>query len=382
MTVITDKEQLKELCRGLKGEEYITVDTEFLREKTYYPKLCLIQIASQKTAFAVDPLAEGMDLSPLFEIFADEKIIKVFHSARQDIEIIINLSGKIPVPLFDTQVAAMVCGFGASASYATLVLELLGKNLDKSSRFTDWSRRPLSDKQIDYALSDVTYLRDVYVKLNDRLEKTKRESWLNEEMRELTSLETYKIDPDTVWERLKPRGGGRRFLAVVREIAKWRELQAMTLDKPRGFIIKDPVLLEIAAVAPTTQDELQSIRGVGSMKESVAKGLLDAVNTAKNLSNSDLPVNKESKKPSKASDALINMLKLLLKVKCSEFNVAEKLVATTDDLNKIALGEEDETNIFQGWRNEVFGQYALSLKKGEIALSVKNDKINIYKIGS
>jgi ribonuclease D len=382
MTLITNAEELKTLCAGLENETYITVDTEFLRDKTYYPQLCLIQVASEESEFAVDPLAEGMDLAPLFKIFQNEKIVKVFHSARQDIEIILKLSGFVPKPLFDTQVAAMVCGFGAAASYATLVSELVGKTVDKSSRFTDWSRRPLSKNQLDYALSDVTHLRVVYQKLKKEMEDTGRDSWLNEEMEFLTNPDSYYINPETIWERLKPKGTSRRFLGVVREIAKWREFTAQKVDKPRAHVMKDPVVLEVAAIMPQTSAELLAIRGVGNMKKTLEIELLEAIAYAKKLPDNELPEITKLRKPVKANESLIDMLKLLLKVKCSEANVAEKLVATNDDLVSMATSNSSDFPIYHGWRYEAFGKYAIALKKGEISLSFKNGVVNIVEMVS
>ena len=380
MTLITDSSELKKLCETISKEEYITVDTEFLRDKFYYPKLCLIQIGYEGGEFAVDPLADDMDLSPLFEIFQDEKIVKAFHSARQDIEIILNLSGKIPAPLFDTQVAAMVCGFGASASYATLVAEIVGKHIDKSSRFTDWSRRPLSDKQLDYALSDVIYLKYVYLHLKKQLEDTKRESWLDEEMEILTTDSTYQVNPEEVWKKLKPRGSSRRFLGIIKELAKWRELTAQKQNKPKTFTLKDQVLMEIAAVSPTTIHELKAVRGTGGLRSSQETEILGLIDHVMQISEDDLPQKQKHTKPTKTSESIIEMLKVLLKSQCAEFNVAEKLVATSEDLNKIASDKTDETRVFKGWRNEIFGQHARALLEGKISLSVKDGKTAIITI--
>ncbi|MCE3232278.1 MAG: rnd [Rickettsiaceae bacterium] len=377
MTLITNAEELKNLCAGLKNEEYITVDTEFLRDKTYYPKLCLIQVASEKVEFAVDPMAEGMDLSPLFEVFANQKVMKVFHSARQDIEIILKLSGNVPKPMFDTQVAAMVCGFGASASYATLVSELVGKNVDKSSRFTDWSRRPLSKAQLDYALSDVTYLRTVYKKLKADLFESGREHWLMEEMESLTSPENYVVNPDEIWEKLKPKGTSRRFLGMVREIAKWRELAAQKLDRPRGHILKDQGLLEVAAVIPKSAEEFHAIRSTSGFKKSLVPELLEVIASAQTIPDSQLPEVKRLRKPVKPNENLVEMLKLLLKVKCNELNVAEKLVATSEDLTKMAIGDIMESVVSHGWRYDIFGKHAIALKNGNISLAMKDGRIDI-----
>ncbi|MDA0782143.1 MAG: ribonuclease D [Rickettsiales bacterium] len=377
MKLVTDTNELKELCKELSNNEYITVDTEFLRERTYYPKLCLVQVASDDIDFAIDPLSENMDLSPLFEIFCNKSILKVFHSARQDIEIILNLSGKIPEPLFDTQVAAMVCGFGASVSYATLVSELAKANTDKSSRFTDWSRRPLTDKQLQYALSDVTHLRTIYQKLKIQLESSGRAKWLEEEMETLTNPNTYSTSPEYAWKKLKPRGTSRRFLGVLKELAAWREIKAMELDKPRGHIVKDQSLLEIAAVCPKDTVQLTKIRSVGNLKKSHEMEIIEAIERGNNIPEADLPKLSKLKSSQKADGSTIELLKVLLKAQCEKFHVAEKIVATTDDLKEIATDNELPALLSKGWRYEVFGKYALSLKNGESYLNIKDGKINV-----
>jgi len=375
--IITDSNELAKYCENLKNEEYITVDTEFLREKTYYSKLCLIQVASEGVEFAVDPLADSMDLSPLFELFDNQNIVKVFHSARQDIEIILNMSGNVPKPLFDSQVAAMVCGFGASASYATLVSEIVRKEIDKSSRFTDWSRRPLTEKQLKYALSDVTHLRVIYKELKRRLEESGREKWLEEEMEFLTNPNTYEIDPETIWKRLKPRGTSRRFLGILKELAKWRELKARHLNKPRGHIIKDQALLEIAAVAPKDVVHLSKIRGVGGLKKSHELEVIEAIEEGKNIPEDELPIMKKVKRGAKADPASIELLKVLLKAQSDKFHVAEKIVATVDDLKEIVISGQLPEFLAKGWRHEVFGQYAIALINGDISLGIKDSTINI-----
>lgn len=379
MILITDTKQLVEQCTSLEKEGYITVDTEFLRDKFYYPKLCLVQVASENTEFAIDPLAEEIDLTALFEIFANDNIVKVFHSARQDIEIILNLSGKVPSPLFDTQIAAMVCGFGASASYATLVSQICNQNLDKSSRFTDWSRRPLSEKQLSYAISDVTYLRDIYKSLRQNLKENKRESWLDEEMESLTNPDNYVTDPEKAWEKLKQRGTSRRFMGIAKEIAKWRELKAQELNRPKTFILKDTVLLEVAAIAPQTPSELKKIRGVGSLRKSEEIELVEAVERGRNVPDDQLP-KKIQKKGKDVSQALVDMLKILLKAKCEELKIAEKILASSDDINKIASGKITENPVFKGWRNEVFGRYAKLLLDGKIVLAVEDGNVMIKEI--
>ncbi|HYD69381.1 ribonuclease D, partial [Azospirillum sp.] len=263
MTLITTTSELDAFCRGLAGADYITVDTEFLREKTYYPQLCLIQVAGPDGAVAIDPLAEGIDLTSLLDVLVDPNVLKVFHAARQDVEIFFHLTGKIPHPLFDTQVAAMVCGFGESVGYETLVTKLAGARIDKSSRFTDWSARPLTERQLTYALSDVIHLRPAFEKLRKRLNRTGRAHWLEEEMAVLTNPATYTVEPDTSWQRLKVRTNKPRFMAILKELAAWREREAQRRDLPRSRVLRDEALLEIAAHAPTTVDDLARTRGMG-----------------------------------------------------------------------------------------------------------------------
>jgi ribonuclease D len=377
MKLITDSHELKQLCQELESERYITVDTEFLREKTYYSKLCLIQIASDDIDFAVDPLAENIDLEPVFHLFDNENVLKVFHSARQDIEIILNMSGSVPKPLFDTQVAAMVCGFGASASYATLVSELANAHVDKSSRFTDWSRRPLTDKQLKYALSDVTHLRVIYKKLKQRLEESGREKWLEEEMEILTNPQTYIIEPDEAWKKLKPKGTSRRFLGILKQLAKWRELKAQEVNRPKTHLIKDQALLEIAAVAPKDTVALGKIRSVGGLKKSYEMEIVEAVEHGKNIPEDELPKLKKINYSQKPDSAIMELLKVLLKAQCEKFHVAAKIVATTDDLKEIVMNDQLPELLSKGWRHEVFGKHAKLLKEGKLALSIEGGKVKI-----
>ncbi len=381
MTLVTDTEVLQGICTHLHQAEYITVDTEFMRDKFYYPKLCLIQVAWEGGAYAIDPLAENISLAPLFEVFANDKVIKVFHSARQDIEIILGLSGNVPYPLFDTQVAAMVCGFGDTASYATLVEQIVGDVVDKSSRFTDWSRRPLSEKQFLYSLSDVTYLRDVYKKLKAMLEENDRIKWLDEEMEDLTNPINYTIDPDEIWKRIKARGNSRRFFAIVKELAKWRELTARELNRPRNFILRDQPLLEIAAHVPKTAAEIKKIREVGKVAISQSKEILAIIEAANALPEDQLPpLKKKSKKPESYDKAMAELLKVLLKMKCEEHNVAERLVADSSDIILIASSGSPEVPAMHGWRYEIFGKYAIALKGGKIGLTVKNGKMQMVEL--
>lgn len=381
MTLVTDTKTLQNICASLQNVEYITVDTEFMRDKFYYPKLCLIQVAWEGGECAVDPLAEGMELAPLFEVFANDKIVKAFHSARQDIEIILGMSGKVPYPLFDTQVAAMVCGFGDSVSYATLVEKIVGVDIDKSSRFTDWSRRPLSEKQFSYSLSDVTHLRDVYKKLKSMLEENNRMEWLGEEMEGLTNPENYIIDPDEIWKRIKARGNSRRFFGVLRELAKWREMTARKLNIPRNFVLRDQPLLEVAAHVPKTLAELKKIREIGKIAISHSEEVLVLLEAAIQLPEDQLPpLKKRSKKSENYDKAMAELLKVLLKMKCEEHNVAERLVADSSDIVEITSSINPEVNAMRGWRYEIFGKYAMDLKNGNIGLTAKNGKMHIVAL--
>jgi ribonuclease D len=381
MTLVTDTATLQGICTPLHKAEFITVDTEFMRDKFYYPKLCLIQVAWEGGECAVDPLAKGMDLTPLFEVFNNSKVTKVFHSARQDIEIILAMSGHVPTPLFDTQVAAMVCGFGDSASYATLVEKIAGVDIDKSSRFTDWSRRPLSEKQFLYSLSDVTYLRDVYKKLKSMLEGNSRMDWLAEEMEELINPTNYIIDPDEIWKRIKARGNSRKFFGMLRELAKWRELTARKLNRPRNFILRDQPLLEIAAHAPKTLEDLKKIREISKVAVTHGEAIIEILEAASQLPDDQLPpLKKRTKKNDSYDKALAELLKVLLKMKCAEHNVAERLVADSTDIVEIASSPAPEVNALKGWRNEVFGKYAMDLKNGKIGLTAHEGKMQIVDL--
>lgn len=369
---IADTDSLRAFCARLRDEPFITVDTEFVRERTYWPLLCLIQIGGENEAAAIDPLAPGLDLAPVFDLMTDPGLLKVFHSARQDVEIFVHRMGAVPSPLFDTQVAAMVCGFGESVGYETLVNQIAKARLDKSSRFTDWSQRPLTDRQLRYALDDVTHLRQVYRWLDRRLEKTGRSGWLDEEMAVLTDPATYATDPGEAWRRLKSRSTDRRFLAVLRELASWREQTAQSRDLPRAWVVKDDALLDIAARAPRDRKELAQSRRLTKevtdgrhtdvILDAVARGLaVPAAARPEAQPRPDLP---PAKRP------LVELLKVLLKLKCDEHHVAQKLVATGEDLDLIALDDAAPVPALHGWRRQVFGEAALDLKHGRIALAV------------
>ncbi|MBF0373283.1 MAG: ribonuclease D [Alphaproteobacteria bacterium] len=375
MTLITDSAELAALCTRLSTASFITVDTEFMREKTYWPQLCLVQVAGPDEAVAVDPLAEGMDLAPLFELLANPAVLKVFHAARQDIEIFHHLSGKIPAPLFDTQVAAMVCGFGDAVGYETLAAQLARARIDKSLRFTDWMQRPLTDRQLHYALSDVTHLRVAYEKLRRRLDRNGRLSWLDEEMAQLTDPVTYDGDPEDSWRRLKPRSSSPRFLAILRELAAWREREAREKDLPRQRLVRDEALMEIAASAPTTVDDLARTRGMsrGTAEGRFGQAMLAAVTRAQALPEEQCPTPPERVDLPRGMGPVVDLLKVLLKLKCDEHDVASKLVASSSDIDAIAADDEAPVPALHGWRRQVFGEDALRLKHGRIGLALAPD---------
>ncbi len=379
--LISDTEALNSFCRSLAREAYVTVDTEFMRDKTYWPQLCLVQVGGMSEAAAIDPLAPGISLDPLLNLMGDPKVLKVFHAARQDLEIFYNLNGKVPAPIFDTQVAAMVCGFGESASYETLAGKLAGAAIDKSSRFTDWAGRPLTERQVKYALADVTHLRKVYEKLAAQLDKSGRHSWLDEEMAVLCDPATYKLDPALAWRRIKVRSNNRRMLALVRELAAWREISAQTRNLPRNRLLREESLLEIAAHAPGTIEELARTRGLG---RSFAEGklgaeLLEVVARVKAAPESQYPEPEPRREPAPGIGPLTDLLRVLLKLRCEENNVAAKLVADSEDLEMIAADDGAEVRALAGWRAEIFGKDALDLKHGRLALTAEGKRIKLVR---
>ena len=376
MSLITTTEALAAVCERISRHPFVTVDTEFLRETTFWPKLCVIQLASDDEAVAVDALAEGLDLTPVFELMANPAIVKVFHAARQDIEIVWNLAKIVPAPLFDTQVAAMVCGFGDQVSYGELVQSICKIPVDKSSRFTDWSRRPLSEAQITYALADVTHLRDVYRWLVARLQKTDRTSWLSDEMQTLTSASTYEQHPDNAWERLRNRARKPRDLAVLMEIAAWREREAQSRDVPRSRVLKDDIMIEIALAAPRTADLLGQLRSFPRGMERSRSGadLLAAVERGLARDPKTLP-RIERERRSNGGGATVELLKVLLRQVSERHGVAAKMIATVDDLEAIASDDRAQVAAMAGWRRELFGAKALELKHGRLALTVEEGKV-------
>jgi ribonuclease D len=383
MTIITDTEALTRFCARQMGADFVAVDTEFMRERTYWPILCLVQVAGPAEAAAIDALAPGIDLAPLLALMDKESLLKVFHAARQDIEIFYVLSGRVPTPLFDTQIAAMVCGFGDAVSYETLVAKLARAKLDKSSRFTDWSQRPLSERQARYALADVVHLRTVYERLRKTLAENGRESWFAEEMAEIVDPATYRSDPAEAWRRFRMRGRpDRRFLGVLRELAAWRERAAQQRDLPRGRIMRDEAVLEIAAQMPRTIEALTRTRSLG---KGVAEGrlgpeILDCVR--RGLAVPGLPEAEIAARPSPPPGVgpLIELLRVLLKASCEEHQVAQKLVASAEDLEAIAAADEAPVRALSGWRYEVFGKAALALKHGRLGLTAGRERVRLVEL--
>ncbi len=376
MTPITTTEELANVCQRLARHPFVTVDTEFLRESTYYPQLCVLQMASEEDAVVIDALAPGLDLAPFFALMADEKIVKVFHAARQDIEIIWHDAELVPHPLFDTQVAAMVLGYGDSISYDQLVQRITGDTLDKSHRFTDWTRRPLSDAQLAYAVSDVTHLRDVYKALSGELERRGRTDWVAEEMKILTSPETYRLDPDCAWERLKARVRKPKELAVLMEVAAWREREAQTRDVPRGRVLKDETIADIAIQAPTTIERLAGLRSLpkGFERSKWGQSILDAVKSGLARDLKSLP-RIERSRSAPNGQATVELLKVLLRMTSERQGVAAKVIATVDDLDRIAADDNADVPALKGWRRKLFGERALALKQGNLALAIEKGRV-------
>lgn len=383
MELITTTRGLEAAIRDLSKADFVTVDTEFIRETTFWPELCLIQLASLDTTAMVDALAPDMDLSSFFDLMRNEKVMKVFHAARQDIEIVFHMGGLIPHPVFDTQIAAMVCGFGDSISYDQLVQKVAGIQLDKSSRFTDWRRRPLSDKQLEYALADVTYLRDVYLFLKAKLKDENRSHWVNEEMEVLTARETYDLHPDEAWKRLKMRLRKPSELAVLQTVAAWREREARDRNVPRGRVLKDDVIYEIAQQQPRDAEALGRLRTVprGWERSAHAQTLLAVVNTALDLPKEQMPRLPKHVPSPEGAGAAADLLKVLLKLVTEEHGVAAKIVATSDDIEKIAAeGEAANVPALHGWRRELFGETALRLIRGDICLTFERRRIRAVPV--
>jgi ribonuclease D len=380
--LITETEALAALCERLRRESFVTVDTEFMRERTYWPELCLVQLGGEHEVAVVDALAPGLDLAPLGALLADVNVVKVFHAARQDVEIFLLRFGAVPVPLYDTQVAAMVAGFGDQVSYDALARALANASIDKAHRFSDWAARPLSPAQIAYAAADVTHLRHIYTGLTARLERESRTKWVAEEMAALAEPATYRADPETQWERLKPRSHNRRFLGLLRAAAAWREREAQRVNIPRQRLVKDETLLEIAATAPATAADLARARGIsdGFAKGKSGASLLAALAEARALPDSALPEIPRDRAGPSPSPALVALLKVLLAAQSEAHHVAPRLLANSDDLERLAAGDTDVPAL-QGWRREVFGEQALALRAGRVALGVDGRRVKLIATG-
>ncbi len=385
MAVIADSTSLTKFCDRLIKSLYITVDTEFMRDQTYWPRLCLVQIADEHEAAAIDTLAKGIDITPLLNLFTNPRILKIFHAARQDLEIFYRLMGRLPSPIFDTQIAAMVCGFGDSAGYDTLVRKLTDETIDKSSRFTDWALRPLSQRQINYALGDVTHLRQVYIKLNEMLGQNNRHNWMDEELSILRDTKNYTFAPEDAWRRIKYRAPKPRFLAILKEVAAWREIEAQNKDIPRNRIVRDESLIEISHHAPKTINDLSRARGLSLKKAegSLGKALLNAVKAGLNVPSENLPEVKRDAPLPKGIGPITDLLKVLLKLKCEKHDVAQKLIATVNDMEQIAaFGQNANVPALQGWRQEVFGIDALRLRSGQLAMVIKDHNLELVEINN
>ena len=381
VTVIDTTDALAAFCERLAAHDFVTVDTEFMREKTYYAKLCLIQAANKDEAAVIDPLADGLDLAPFLDLLADASTLKVFHAARQDLEIFHHLMGRVPGPLFDTQVAAMACGYGDQIGYEPLVRQVTGGQVDKGSRFTDWSRRPLSDKQLTYALGDVTHLVDVYERLSEILESTGRAAWVREEMEALDDDGLYTTAPEDAWRRMKLRGVRPKELGPLIRLAAWREAEAQARDVPRGRILKDDAIFEIARARPEDEAGLGRLRTIpqGFERSAAAKSILAAVAEGQETPKGDLPklASEGPRKP--APPDVVDLLKVLLKRQSERHGVAPKLLATAADLEAIALDDEADVPALRGWRRRVFGDLALRLKAGEVGMTLRDGEISLIE---
>ncbi len=379
MTPITDTSTLAAACHRLAGAEFLTVDTEFIRETTFWPRLCLIQVAGPDEAVLIDALADGIDLAPFFDLMRDTRVMKVFHAARQDVEIVVHLGGFVPAPMFDTQVAAMVCGFGDSISYDQLVQKVTGVTLDKSDRFTDWARRPLTDSQLAYAAADVTHLRVVYAHLKAMLEKQGRTDWVAEEMAVLTSPATYRTEPDAAWERLKLRVRKPPELIVLKELAAWREREAQSRDVPRSRILKDDAIYEIAAQQPRDVAALGRLRMIpkGFERSRTGEEIVATVQRALEIPRALWPELPKGRVVPEGAAAAVELLKVLLRLVAERQGVAAKVLATVDDLEAIAIDDNADVPALRGWRRDLFGDTALRLKQGEIALGFDGKRVAI-----
>ena len=382
MRIVETTADLKDLVKELEGAPYLALDTEFMRDSTYWPKLCLLQIAAPGVAAIIDPLAPEIDLAPFFKLIKNPKIVKVLHAGRQDIEIFWHKGRVIPDPLFDTQIVAMVCGFGEAASYETLARKLAHADIDKSARFTDWARRPLTKRQLEYALADVTHLRTVYEKLSAQIEKAKRQAWVAEEIEALKSEELYALEPANAWKRLKPRTSNKRFLAALAAVAAWREREAQTRDIPRNRVLKDEVLLEIASNPPDSAEALERIRSVpkGFGSSRMGKSLLEAIVEGKDAAPPDFVEPDRRRRRREPSPATVDLLKTLLRLRSEDAGVAPRLIANADDIERLAAGDDEGVAALSGWRYEVFGKDAMALRQGQLAIALEDGEAVVVEL--
>jgi len=377
--LIEDTATLTALCTRLAQSDFVTVDTEFMRENSYWPELCLIQVANTEEAAAIDPMAPGLDMKPLLDLLTEnDEVLKVFHAGGQDLEIVYNLTGKTPFPLFDTQVAAMALGQGEQIGYSNLVDTYLGIVVDKGARFTDWARRPLDARQIEYAIGDVTHLSRIFPKMLEKLRKTGRGAWLNQEMERLGDPENYRNDPDAAWERVRISSRKPEVLGRLKALARWRELEAQGKDLPRGRIVKDETLADIASNPPRKQADLTRVRGLSAAwaNNDIGGRMMAAIESAKPMSSAEMP-SRDERKPALGKDGALvaDLLKLLLKIRAKEINVASRLLARSEDLESLAAGVRQGLPILEGWRFEQFGRDALELVEGQLGFTVRNGKL-------
>jgi len=382
MRIIENTTDLRALIAEMSGAAYVALDTEFMRDQTYWPKLCLIQIAVPGSDAIIDPLADGIDLTPFYDLLKQLHIVKVLHAARQDIEIFCQQGGVVPAPLFDTQIAAMVCGFGDAASYETLARKIAKVEIDKSARYSDWSHRPLNKRQLEYALADVTHLRTIYESMTKTLARTGRAAWVEEEIAALSDPALYKLDPTDSWKRLKPRTSNKRFLAMLAAIAEWREREAQTRDIPRGRVLKDEALTEIAAHPPENAEGLERIRAVpkGFAASRMGKGLFEAIEAGKHAQPPEGIEPQAPRRKREPSPATIDLLKTLLRLKAEEVGVAPRLIADAEDIEKLAALEDEGVAALHGWRADVFGNDALALRKGELAIALEGGQAVVVEL--
>ena len=382
MLYIKSNNDLHKICKSYEKAEYIAIDTEFIREKTYWPKLCLIQVFDGKKASIIDPLVNGIDLEPLIDLLENDSITKIFHAGRQDIEIFYNLTNNIPKNIFDTQIAAMVCGFGESIGYERLVSRLLNKKIDKTSRFTNWEKRPLSKKQKDYAISDVTHLFDLYPIIKKQVFDNKRENWVKEEMNILISKETYKQDPDNAWKKLKIRSSDEKSISILFHLAKWREKKSQELDIPRGKLLRDEAIYEISSSQPTSEKEISELRSFSriNIKLNSINEILEEIRNAKSVKINNLPEMPNHNRLSQGISAKISILKILLDSISVEYGVAQKLIANKDDLEKLIMNDNANIKTLRGWRYEIFGKKAVDFKNGRIGITMDSGNVVLKEI--